>query len=638
MSYKFRTIFVCITILLLTSANTVYSASEKKVALIIGNGDYINAPLRNPFNDATDMASTLKQLGFKVTLITNADQRTMERSIRSFGRKLRQGGVGLFYYAGHGLQVKGRNYLIPIDAVIESESDVKYSSVDAGLILGKMEDAGNNLNIIILDACRNNPFARSFRNGEQGLAKMDAPTGSILAYSTAPGSVAADGDGRNGLYTEMLLKHMDQPGVDLPHLFMNVRKSVVSATNQKQVPWESSSLIGDFYFRQLNSGPKQAERAIDIQKRKAIKKFDAEEEMWAAVKYSEMISDYKAFLKEYPNSRFRGAANIKIKQLERRENAKKITASVSPQIALPEPTYKTPKISAVDGDLVKYSNAVIYDRTTDLEWYVGLDKDINWHEANAWVKNLKIGGGWKLPTKSQLESIYHHSTGRRKMSPLFETTGTWVWALSSNTAYGGGKYAYYFGGNAEYKYLHATLSKSMRVFGVRPRKTDILNNVKGNNFNSAIETNVANPNKEIVFLPSVFNDHVGATSYHQYKEVLEAIRDLPDLKLVHSYTYKKGSKKYDILEGKWAFSESMVNLNAVKSYCKGINGDLGIILHTYRSSSFGGKQRINIYLIDLYSWEIVQSNSEEVDYNSILNAMRKIVKKSLNDYTVVNRQ
>ena len=223
-------------------------AAQSRTALIIGNADYESAPLNNPVNDAQDIAHALSNLGFSVILKTNANQRTMERAIRDFGKVLREGGIGLFYFAGHGVQVRGNNYLVPVGAEIESEGDVKYEAVDAGLILAKMEDAANGLNIIILDACRNNPFSRSFRSAERGLAKMDAPTGSILAYSTSPGSVAADGTGRNGLYTEMLLKHIRTPDIDLPHLFMRVRRDVITATSKKQVPWESSSLIGDFYF------------------------------------------------------------------------------------------------------------------------------------------------------------------------------------------------------------------------------------------------------------------------------------------------------------------------------------------------------------------------------------------------------
>ena len=133
-------------------------------------------------------------------------------------------------------------------AVIEGQSDVRYEAVDAGFVLGKMEDAGNGLNIIILDACRDNPFARSFRSSEKGLAKMDAPVGSILAYATAPGSVAADGAGRNGLYTSKLLKYLPQPGLKIEDLFKQVRREVLAESGSGQVPWESSSLAGDFYF------------------------------------------------------------------------------------------------------------------------------------------------------------------------------------------------------------------------------------------------------------------------------------------------------------------------------------------------------------------------------------------------------
>ncbi len=237
--------FICIIILF---SHTVCSASQNRVALVIGNGAYAEAPLKNPVNDAIDIAQKLKKFGFDVTLKTNVELRGPESAVRSFGKSLRNGGTGLFYFAGHGIQVKGRNYLIPIGAVLESEGDVKYEAVDAGLVLAKMEDARNKLNIVILDACRNNPFARSFRSASAGLARMDAPTGSLVAYATAPGSVAADGDGRNGVYTKHLLKNMDTPGLTIEKILKNVRIGVLHETGERQVPWESSSLTGDFYF------------------------------------------------------------------------------------------------------------------------------------------------------------------------------------------------------------------------------------------------------------------------------------------------------------------------------------------------------------------------------------------------------
>lgn len=180
---------------------TALSSQDNRIALIIGNGAYESSPLRNPVNDANDMAGALRKLGFSVTLRINADQRGMETSIDEFGLQLRSGATGLFYFAGHGMQVKGINYLIPIGANIQTASDTRYEAVDAGRILGKMEDAGNGLNVVILDACRDNPLARSFRSRSRGLARMDAPKGSLIAYATAPGSVAGDGDGRNGIYT-----------------------------------------------------------------------------------------------------------------------------------------------------------------------------------------------------------------------------------------------------------------------------------------------------------------------------------------------------------------------------------------------------------------------------------------------------
>ena len=222
---------------------------ERRTALVIGNGDYDSAPLRNPVNDARDMAAALEKLGFRVTLEQNASRRRMKTAINQLGKQLKDGGVGLFYYAGHGIQVKGRNYLLPVDADIMGESDVEYEAVDAGRVLGKMADAQNRLNIVILDACRNNPFARSFRKPETGLARMDAPTGSLVVYATAPGQSAADGEGkRNGVFTGHLLTFMTQPGLKVEDVLKRTRVAVMKETDNLQVPWNSSSLTGDFYF------------------------------------------------------------------------------------------------------------------------------------------------------------------------------------------------------------------------------------------------------------------------------------------------------------------------------------------------------------------------------------------------------
>ena len=249
---KANTALVILTLvfLIIPAPGYTETVTKRGLALVIGNGAYKNAPLANPVNDARDIMETLKDLDFEVIHKSDASQVEMEDAIRDFGRRLRDFEVGLFYFAGHGIQVDGRNYLVPVDAKIESESDVKYESVDAGRILGKMEDAESDLNIVILDACRDNPFARSFRSQTYGLARMDAPKGSLIAYATAPGSVAADGTGRNGIYTKYLLKYMMEPGFPIEKVLKKVRIGVMEETGDKQVPWESSSLRGDFYFKQ----------------------------------------------------------------------------------------------------------------------------------------------------------------------------------------------------------------------------------------------------------------------------------------------------------------------------------------------------------------------------------------------------
>jgi hypothetical protein len=223
--------------------------SNKRIALVIGNASYQSNPLRNPVNDARAIREALKTSGFEVLYYENlGDKDAMKRAVREFGQALQGSEVGLFYYAGHGVQVKGQNYLMPVKAQINYEEEVEYEALDVGFILAQMEAAQNQMNIVILDACRNNPYSRSMRSATNGLATMNAPTGTMIAYATAPGSVAIDGNGDNGLYTEELLNQIRRPGLKIEEVFKNVRAEVLKKSNSLQVPWESSSLIGDFYF------------------------------------------------------------------------------------------------------------------------------------------------------------------------------------------------------------------------------------------------------------------------------------------------------------------------------------------------------------------------------------------------------
>jgi hypothetical protein len=221
----------------------------KRYALIIGNSDYKIGPLRNPKNDANDMAASLKSLGFEVSLHINQGQEDMKRSIREFGDKITANkGVGLFFFAGHGLQVGGENYIIPVDAHIAKFADIETEAVNLNRITGEMAYAKNDMNIIILDACRNNPFAGE-ETVSKGLASTSAPSGTFLAFATAPGSVAADGTGKNGLYTQELLKAIVLPGSAIEDIFKEVRRNVFKLSNQEQTPWENSSIFDNFYFK-----------------------------------------------------------------------------------------------------------------------------------------------------------------------------------------------------------------------------------------------------------------------------------------------------------------------------------------------------------------------------------------------------
>jgi len=172
----------------------------------------------------------------------------MEQAIAHFSHQLRQGGVGLFYYAGHGMQLDGQNFLIPIGAELPDVTHVKYKAVHVGLVLDQMKAAGNALNIVILDACRDNPFQGRGRSTQRGLAVVQAARGSLIAYATGPGDIALDGRERNGVYTKYLLRYISQPQLSIEQMFKQVRIAVQEETDGKQVPWEMSSLLGDFYF------------------------------------------------------------------------------------------------------------------------------------------------------------------------------------------------------------------------------------------------------------------------------------------------------------------------------------------------------------------------------------------------------
>ena len=295
-----------------------------RVALVVGNGDYAAeiGKLKNPTSDAQMMADTLTGLGFEVALVTDADQKAMKRAIREFGQKLRAtgpNGIGLFYYAGHGVQVDGENFLLPIGAEIQAEGDVELEAVSASSILSQMQFAGNAVNLVFLDACRNNPLTRSFRSGSRGLARVDAPRGSFVGYSTAPGDVSVDGESNNSPYALALVEELNTPGISIEEAHRAVRGKVLAATNQRQTPWDSSSLTGPVVLKQVTMvapiapatpAPAPSEPSGGASTQQAELLF------WDSIKHSDNPATFEAYLTQFPNGVFAGLARAKIAELE----------------------------------------------------------------------------------------------------------------------------------------------------------------------------------------------------------------------------------------------------------------------------------------------------------------------------------
>ena len=233
-----------------TSQTASNTSLGKRIALVMGNANYKVRPLKNSGNDADDVSRSLKATGFEVIDVRDATLPQMRTAVRQFGDRLVNNDVGLVYYSGHGVEVKGRNYFIPVNADIQREDEIADQGLDVSLILEKMSTAGKGVNILIVDACRDDPFGRSFRSSSRGLAQMDAPRGTIIAYATSPGKVASDGDPRerNSPYTKHLVKAMQSPNKPIEQVFKEVRRAVQDETKNQQTPWENTSLSGDFFF------------------------------------------------------------------------------------------------------------------------------------------------------------------------------------------------------------------------------------------------------------------------------------------------------------------------------------------------------------------------------------------------------
>jgi formylglycine-generating enzyme required for sulfatase activity len=323
--------WVCVWCVLVLSL----PAHAKRVALVVGNAAYTDRPLRNPVNDAELMQRTLQDLGFEVSLVRNADRRALLAGLRDFEAKARNAEVALFFYAGHGAQVAGNNYLIPLNAQIRAESDVSDEAVDANSVLRRLEDARARVGLVILDACRDNPYTGSTRSSARGLGRMSVPTGSIVAYATEPGSTADDGPGRNGIYTEQLARHLSQPGLDLREIFDRTAIEVERITGGKQRPREDIGLRGRVVLKP-EEGTQIASVALEATGRPVTpQQADPEQEAWEVAKRRDTVAAYEGFLATFPNGRLAASARSALAGLRPAQQPQAVQAVAQPQASQP---------------------------------------------------------------------------------------------------------------------------------------------------------------------------------------------------------------------------------------------------------------------------------------------------------------
>jgi hypothetical protein len=293
--------------------------AERRVALVIGNSAYQStAALLNPRNDAKAVGDALKRLGFEVEVAIDLSKVALDQAVRRFGDRLEGASVALFYYAGHGLEVNGVNYLVPIDATLDKERDVYYQAMDVNLVMREME-AETRVNMVFLDACRNNPLARKLRASGRGiavgrgLAPIDASAGTLISYATKGGDIAEDGDGRNSPYTTALLKHIETPGIDVSIMLRRVREDVIKATQKRQVPWEYGALMGEFYFKVAQPLPPPT--PPEPVRPAPPSTSEAEVVYYRAIQDSTDPADFRAFLAVFPKGVFADLAQRKLARL-----------------------------------------------------------------------------------------------------------------------------------------------------------------------------------------------------------------------------------------------------------------------------------------------------------------------------------
>jgi uncharacterized caspase-like protein len=305
-----------LAIVAIALACTAPAQAEKRIALVVGNSSYQHiSPLDNPVNDARLMAETLMALGFDLVgggAQIDLDKAGFDAAVQRFGNEVQAADVALFYYAGHGVQVNGANYLVPVGANPIREADVDFQMLDVALVLRQMEDTRARLKIVILDACRNNPFGgRGLRAIGRGLAQIQAPEGTVISYATQPGNVALDGSAGNSPYTKALAATMRRPNLSIFETFNEVGLTVKRATGGRQQPWVASSPIdGMFYFV-----PPQAALPTSAPQLQMTAQPSAESLLWDSIKESHRSADFNAYLEKFPNGLFAQLARGRLSKM-----------------------------------------------------------------------------------------------------------------------------------------------------------------------------------------------------------------------------------------------------------------------------------------------------------------------------------
>jgi hypothetical protein len=343
----------CILLALFVSALGWPEAAQaqKRVALVVGNSAYTHTPaLGNPRNDAADVAAELARFGFEVVEGYDLDKAAFDRTVRTFAAALQNADAGVFFYAGHAIQVNGQNYLVPIDAELSAAAALDFEMVRLDLVQRTMESQART-NILFLDACRDNPLMRNLARSMgtrstsigQGLASVEAGVGTLISFSTQPGNVALDGGGRNSPFAGALVRNMRQSKDDLSTLLIAVRNDVMKATANKQIPWEHSSLTGRFYFNP--SAPSATPSSPAATSR------DEAADAWAAAKESTSPTVLEAFIKRYANSFYAELARERLQTLKTREVAATPTATPPPAAPpSPDPTASSPQPGSLPTD------------------------------------------------------------------------------------------------------------------------------------------------------------------------------------------------------------------------------------------------------------------------------------------------